>query len=76
MRSCRVCGEPVVPWRRGREKPTVTIHRACLRCRCLECQRWYVVKKERKGLFCSNVCQGIYMAGLSDGGGVVDAATR
>lgn len=66
-RLCRVCDQPVTPWRRGWRRPTVTIHRECLRRSCIECKRWYVVKKERKGLFCSNMCQQVYTSGLSDG---------
>ena len=51
-RSCRVCHEPVTPWRRGWRRPTVTIHEGCQTAICQLCGLRFHVGKERQGLFC------------------------
>lgn len=66
-RACRVCGEPVTPWRRAKEKPTVTIHEACLIATCKECGGRFTVGKERKGLFCCSNCHHRNRERIADG---------
>jgi len=60
IKSCRVCGTPVTPWRRGWRRPTTTIHSECLLAKCLFCRTTFTVGKERRGLFCCNEHQWAY----------------
>lgn len=52
MKPCRVCGELVAPWRPHKFKPVTTIHAYCVEQTCCWCGVRFVVKKERRGLFC------------------------
>ena len=62
MKPCRVCKQPVIPWRRGWRRPHTTIHERCLSQPCRFCGVVFRVAKERRGLFCCNAHQGLYRA--------------
>jgi len=53
MRDCRVCQQPVIPWRRGWRRPTTTIHAPCLLAKCQYCGVLFTVGRlPRQGKFC------------------------
>jgi len=47
-----VCGQPVVPWRRGWRRPWTTIHEACLTQVCRFCGATFTVRRACAGQFC------------------------